>query len=75
MALKARRSPFVSGREELFGAVGEILEDTPGEGMARIHGEFWSVRSAQPLVRGQKVRVTGIDGLVLQVTPAEKYCT
>ena len=67
MALKARRAPVVSGREELIGAVGEVLEDTPGEGMARIHGELWSVRSAQPLVHGQKVRVTGIDGLVLQV--------
>jgi membrane-bound serine protease (ClpP class) len=72
MALKARRTPIVSGREELIGAVGEVLEDTPGEGMARIHGELWSVRCAQPLVHGQKVRVTGIDGLVLQVNPVEK---
>jgi membrane-bound serine protease (ClpP class) len=72
MALKSRRNPIVSGREELVGAVGEVLEDTPGEGMARIHGELWSVRCAQPLVRGQKVRVTGIDGLVLQVTSTEK---
>jgi membrane-bound serine protease (ClpP class) len=72
MALKARRTPIVSGREELIGAVGEVLEDTPGEGMARIHGELWSVRCAQPLVHGQKVRVTGIDGLVLQVNPMEK---
>ncbi|HEY6044704.1 MAG TPA: nodulation protein NfeD, partial [Nitrosospira sp.] len=69
MALKARRAPIVSGREELIGAVGEVLEDTPGEGMARIHGELWSVRSAHPLVHGQKVRVTGIDGLVLLVNP------
>jgi membrane-bound serine protease (ClpP class) len=72
IALKSRRSPIVSGREELVGATGEILEDTAGAGMARIHGELWSVRCAQPLVRGQKVRVTGIDGLVLQVTSAEK---
>ena len=62
----------VSGREELVGTMGEILEDAPGKGMARIHSELWSVRSAQPLVRGQKVRVTGFDGLVLQVTSTEK---
>ncbi|MGH8685841.1 MAG: NfeD family protein, partial [Nitrosospira sp.] len=72
VALKSRRSPIVSGREELIGAMGEMLEDTLGEGMARIHGEMWNVRCAQPLVRGQKVRVTGIDGLILQVTSAEK---
>jgi membrane-bound serine protease (ClpP class) len=40
--------------------------------MARVQGELWKVRCAQPLSRGQKVRVTGIDGLVLQVISAEK---
>ncbi|MBA4143206.1 MAG: nodulation protein NfeD [Nitrosospira sp.] len=73
MAIKSRHKPVVSGREELVGALGEMLEDnTSGDGMARVHGELWSVHSAQPLARGQKVRVTGIDGLVLHVTSAEK---
>ena len=72
MALKARHHPIVSGREELIGAEGEMLEDMPGEGMARIHGELWSVRSAQHLFRGQKVRVTGMEGLVLQVTSSRE---
>jgi membrane-bound serine protease (ClpP class) len=71
-ALKAYRSPIVSGREALVGATGEMLEDAAAEGMARVQGELWKVRCAQPLLRGQKVRVTGIDGLVLQVTSAEK---
>ncbi len=80
MALKTRRTPVVSGREELIGVIGEMLEDTTDKGdktgaadmgMARIRGELWSVHCKQPLVRGQKVRVTAIDGLVLQVTPTE----
>lgn len=83
MALKTRSTPVVSGREELIGVIGEMLEDTTeradkvdkagaaGMGMARIRGELWSVHCKQPLLRGQKVRVTAIDGLVLQVTPAE----
>jgi membrane-bound serine protease (ClpP class) len=71
-ALKAYRSPIVSGREALVGATGEMLENAAVEGMARVQGELWKVRCAQPLLRGQKVRVTGIDGLVLQVTSAEK---
>jgi membrane-bound serine protease (ClpP class) len=49
-----------------------MLEDTSGEGMVRVHGELWSAHSEQPLVQGQKVRVTGIDGLVLHVIPTEK---
>lgn len=72
MALKSRRSPIVSGHEAMIGAIGEMLEDTSGEGMVRVHGELWNAHSAQPLARGQKVRVTGIDGLVLHVIPTEK---
>ncbi|MBN9133696.1 MAG: nodulation protein NfeD [Nitrosospira multiformis] len=72
MALKSRQKPPVIGQEHMVGAVGEMLEDSSREGMARIHGELWTVHSAQPLVRGQKVRVTGIDGLVLHVIAAEK---
>jgi membrane-bound serine protease (ClpP class) len=72
MALKARHRPIVSGREELIGAEGEILEDILDEGTIRVHGELWSARSAQRLVRGQKVRVVAMEGLVLIVTSAEK---
>jgi membrane-bound serine protease (ClpP class) len=68
VALQARRRPVVSGREAIIGAVGEVLEDCPGEGWARVKGETWRVRSAVPLERGQRVRVTAIDGLVLNVS-------
>ncbi len=68
-AVKARRRPVVSGSEELTGSGGLVLEDFEGEGWARIHSEQWRVRSAAPLARGQRVRVTGRDGLVLTVVP------
>ena len=67
MAVKSRRRPIVSGREELSGGGGEVLDDFTGEGWARVHGETWRVRSATPLTRGQRVRVTRIDGLTLDV--------
>jgi len=70
MALKARRRPVVSGREELIGATGEVLEDFTGsEGWARIHGETWRISSKQPLRRGQRIRVVRMAGLILQVEP------
>jgi len=68
-AIKARQRPVVSGSEELAGSGGLVLEDFEGEGWARIHSEQWRVRSAAPLARGQRVRVTGRDGLVLTVVP------
>jgi len=66
-AVKARRRPVVSGREELVGAAGEVLEDFEREGWARVHSETWRVRSASPLKAGQRVRVAAIDGLMLDV--------
>ena len=67
MLLRARRRPVVSGREEMTGAAGEALDDFDGEGWARVHGESWRVRSRVPVRRGQRLRVTAIDGLVLTV--------
>jgi membrane-bound serine protease (ClpP class) len=69
MLVRGRRRPVVSGREEMIGSRGELLEDCQGQGWARVHGEIWRVRCAQPLRRGERVRVTAIDGLVLEVVP------
>ena len=66
-ALKARSRPVVSGREELVGSAGEVLEDFEQEGWARVHSETWRVRAAMPLKAGQRVRIAAIDGLVLDV--------
>jgi membrane-bound serine protease (ClpP class) len=72
LVLRARKRPVVSGREQLIGATGEVTADADGGAYARIDGEVWKVRSGAPLERGQTVRVTGIDGLVLAVEPAQK---
>jgi membrane-bound serine protease (ClpP class) len=70
LALKSWRRPVVSGSEELIGSSGEVLEDFDGkDGWARVHGEMWRIRSKQPLVRGQKVRVVRMDGLIFDVEP------
>jgi membrane-bound serine protease (ClpP class) len=68
-ALRSRRRPPVSGREELINATGEVLDAGGGQAYARIHGETWQVRANVALARGQRVRVVGIDGLVLAVEP------
>jgi len=72
MALKARQRPVVSGREQLIGSSGEVLVDFDGkDGWARVHGETWRIRSRQPLVRGQKIRVLRMDGLIFDVEPED----
>jgi len=69
MLARGRRRPVVSGREEMIGAPGEVLEDFDSEGWARVHGERWRVRAAGAMRAGERVRVTDMHGLVLTVEP------
>ena len=71
MAARARSRPVVSGREHLVGATGVVLDTGTEQTFARVEGELWQVRSARPLAAGERVRVTGIDGLVLTVEPIQ----
>lgn len=67
LAARARNRPVVSGSAEMIGARGLVLDDLQSEGWARVHGETWRVVSRVPLVRGQIIRVSRIDGLTLGV--------
>jgi membrane-bound serine protease (ClpP class) len=70
-AMKARIRPVVTGREELLQSIGTVLEDFEGMGRVHIHGEDWGARSRVRVRRGQKVRVTAVEGLTLHVEPLE----
>lgn len=70
-ALRARRTPVVSGQEEMVGLTGKAQEDFDHEGRIWVRSELWRARSGQPITKGEAVRVTGMDGLVLKVEPLE----
>ncbi|MEO8187540.1 MAG: nodulation protein NfeD [Burkholderiaceae bacterium] len=67
-ALKSRRRPVVSGREQMLGAPGTVFAVDPGTAWAEVHGERWRVRSSAPLAPGDRVRVARVEGLTLDVT-------
>ncbi len=71
MALRARRRPVVSGREEMTGRLGEAVEGFDTLGSVHVHGEIWQATASAPVTKGQIVRVTGMDGLILSVEPKE----
>ena len=76
MALRQRKQPVVSGREQMLGSVGEATGDFEGTGQIHIQGELWSARSELPVRKGQRVKVRELDGLTLVVEPVEdKSCT
>ena len=72
MAVRARKQPVVSGNEQLIGAHGLVMETFEREGWVQIHGEQWRAQSPMPVVRGQRVTVTGRDGLMLSVAPRDE---
>ena len=69
MAAKAQRRPVVTGTRRMIGTFGEIIEFDGAEGWASVHGERWRVRAAEPLRVDQRVRITRVDGLTLEVSP------
>jgi membrane-bound serine protease (ClpP class) len=75
MAAKSRRRPLVSGLQSMLDASGEIIEFDGDEGWASVDGERWQVRAARALSPGQRVRVTRVDGLRLEVSPVAEANT
>ena len=60
----SRTGPLV-GRQ---GFVTLDVDTTLGTGRVNVGGEDWAARSGEPIPTGTKVRVTGADGIVLEVT-------
>ncbi len=67
-----RRQGAVSGTQRLIGSIGEAREDFEEEGHVRVEGEIWQARSNVPVRRGQRLRVTGVRGLHLDVEPEQQ---
>ncbi|WP_374615049.1 nodulation protein NfeD [Sphingorhabdus sp.] len=69
LALTSRHRAIVSGREELEGQAGTIIDWADEKGHVLAHSEVWRAASAVPLEKGQRVRVIGLNGLTLNVEP------
>jgi membrane-bound serine protease (ClpP class) len=72
LAMRARVRPVVSGVEQMANLNATALEDFEHEGQVFVRGERWQARSLTPVVKGQLLKVTRIDGLTLEVEPAQK---
>ncbi|NMG77165.1 NfeD family protein [Aromatoleum diolicum] len=66
-AARTRKRPLVSGIEQLVGAIGTISAVTPQGAWAALCGESWHVHCDARLAPGDRVRVTAVVGLTLQV--------
>ncbi|ABD24849.1 protein of unknown function DUF107 [Novosphingobium aromaticivorans DSM 12444] len=70
LALRSRRSSVATGREEMIGATGSVLDWQGTGGHVRVHGERWNARAVSELHAGQEVRIIRLQGLTVEVEPA-----
>jgi membrane-bound serine protease (ClpP class) len=64
-----RRYRLRSGPELIVGRSATVIEACAPDGLVRLGGEVWKAHSSQGAGVGESVRVTGIDGLTLEVEP------
>jgi len=73
--LRSREWKESTGKEELIGEEGELIEPIgppDGFGMVRVHGELWraAVTTGESIPKDARVRVRKVNGLTLEVEPA-----
>jgi membrane-bound serine protease (ClpP class) len=66
-----RRYRVRTGVEGLIGTTGEVIETCDPRGRVRLRGEIWHARCASRAEVGERVTVTGVDGLTLEVEAPE----
>ena len=68
-AVAAQRQPPVMGQAAMIGEPGEALTAITPEraGQVATRGEIWNATSGEPIPKGARVRVTGVDRLTLVV--------
>jgi len=72
LAINAMRKKVVTGREALVGNSGVVIDILDSNlYQVRIEGEIWKAVCPEKLYRGQKIKIRGLTGLILQVEPEE----
>ena len=68
LGLKAQRAKPISGADGMIGEIGETISELNPFGSVRVHGEIWKAKSLGQIIQaGQKIRVTAVQNLTLQV--------
>ena len=71
--VRSRFSTPTIGRESMIGELGEAVQDVRPDGVVRVRAALWKAHTnrATPIAEGDRIRVVGIDGLMLEVEPEE----
>ena len=69
LGVSAQRRRAVTGRAGMIDEFGRALTtfEADGSGQVVAHGEIWSATSAEPIAKGDQIKVVGVNGLTLTV--------
>jgi membrane-bound serine protease (ClpP class) len=67
---RSQRRTVQVGAETLIDRVVEVADECRPYGRIRVQGELWRAHCPEGAGRGEMVRVTGLDGLTLEVVRA-----
>jgi membrane-bound serine protease (ClpP class) len=66
---RSRKRPVVTGAEQLLDESAIALGDFERAGPVRVRGEIWNAVAHEAIKEGQRLRITRVDGLTLEVEP------
>ena len=69
LAFKAQSAKPRTGERGLAGEIGVVKQTLDPHGKVFVHGELWFARSRETIPEGARVRVVGVDNLILEVEP------
>jgi membrane-bound serine protease (ClpP class) len=72
VVLRAMKAPVAIGIESMLGRTAEVRTWNGHDGLIWCYGELWSAHSAEPLALGEKVEITGFEGLKALVQRMER---
>ena len=67
LVFRAQKSKPKTGASGLVGEIGIVKQSLSPEGKVLVHGELWNAVAGTTIAENAKVRVTGVDGLVIEV--------
>jgi len=70
-ALRTFRQPIFSSRQRIVGAQGVVKQTIAPVGTVQVKSELWTAVADEQVAAGEKVVVTGIEGLRLRVARAK----
>jgi membrane-bound serine protease (ClpP class) len=67
-ALRAHKRKVTTGDKGMMDEAGVARTDLDPEGDVFVQGELWKAQADQPIKKGEKIVVTGMEGFTLKVT-------